>query len=308
MSSIEIKPLTIHTGAEISGIDLNQPISDSDAKDIWDTFLKWKVVFFRNQPMSHADQVAFGRRFGELTIGHAVFGHVDGYPEIYSVAKDRWDNRYKPAPKNIRPWTGFHADITAAINPPAVSILRGVTIPPYGGDTLWANLVVAYDSLSEPIRNFVDGLRALHKFQPPTEVDITEEYRAMQERRQLTTEHPMVRVHPETGERVLYISPSFLKSIVGLEPRESELILEMLWEHSVRPEFTLRYKWEPNDLAMWDNRAVVHCAPRDIYETEFDRQLYRITMLGDIPVGVDGRRSVSISGESITPISAAAAE
>ena len=306
--TIEIKPLTIHTGAEISGVDLNQPISDSDATDIWDAFLKWKVVFFRDQPMSHADQVAFGRRFGELTIGHAVFGHVDGYPEIYSIAKDRWDNRYKPAPKNIRPWTGFHADITAAVNPPAVSILRGVTIPPYGGDTLWANLVVAYDSLSEPIRNFVDGLRGLHKFQPPGEIDVTEEYKAMQERRRLTTEHPMVRVHPETGERVLYISPSFLKSVVGMEPRESELILEMLWEHSVRREFTLRYKWEPNDLAMWDNRAVVHCAPRDIYETDFDRQLYRITMLGDIPVGVDGRQSVSISGEPITPITAAAAE
>ena len=306
--TIEIKPLTIHTGAEISGVDLNQPISDRDATDIWDAFLKWKVVFFRDQPMSHADQVTFGRRFGELTIGHAVFGHVDGYPEIYSIAKDRWDNRYKPAPKNIRPWTGFHADITAAVNPPAVSILRGVTIPPYGGDTLWANLVVAYDSLSEPVRNFVDGLRGLHKFQPPGEIDVTEEYKAMQERRRLTTEHPMVRVHPETGERVLYISPSFLKSIVGMEPRESELILEMLWEHSVRPEFTLRYKWEPNDLAMWDNRAVVHCAPRDIYETDFDRQLYRITMLGDIPVGVDGRQSVSISGEPITPITAAAAE
>lgn len=306
--TIKIKPLTIHTGAEISGIDLNQPISDSDATDIWDAFLKWKVVFFRDQPMSHADQVAFGRRFGELTIGHAVFGHVDGYPEIYSIAKDRWDNRYKPAPKNIRPWTGFHADITAAVNPPAVSILRGVTIPPYGGDTLWANLVVAYDSLSEPIRNFVDGLRGLHKFQPPGEIDTTEEYKAMQERRRLTTEHPMVRVHPETGERVLYISPSFLKSIVGMEPRESELILEMLWEHSVRPEFTLRYKWEPNDLAMWDNRAVVHCAPRDIYETDFDRQLYRITMLGDIPVGVDGRQSELISGEPITPITAVAAE
>ena len=185
--TIEINPLTIHTGAEISSIDLNQPISDSDAKDIWDAFLKWKVVFFRDQPMSHTDQVAFGRRFGELTIGHAVFGHVDGYPEVYSIAKDRWDNRYKPAPKNIRPWTGFHADITAAVNPPAVSILRGVTIPPYGGDTLWANLVVAYDSLSEPIRNFVDGLRGLHKFQPPTEVDITEEYRAMQKRRRNIT-------------------------------------------------------------------------------------------------------------------------
>ncbi len=306
--TIEIKPLTIHIGAEISGVDLTKPISESDAKDIWDAFLKWKVVFFRNQPMDHAQQVAFGRRFGELTIGHAVFGHVDGYPEIYSIAKDRWDSRYKPAPKNIRPWTGYHADITAAVNPPSVSILRGVTIPPYGGDTLWANLVVAYEHLSEPVRNFVDGLRGLHKFQPPAEIDATEEYRAMQERRRLTTEHPIVRVHPETGERVLYISPSFLKSIVGLEPRESELILEMLWEHAVRPEFTLRYKWEPNDLAMWDNRSVVHCAPRDIYETDFDRQLYRITMLGDIPVGVDGRPSVALQGEPITAIAAAAAE
>ncbi|MEL0111909.1 MAG: TauD/TfdA family dioxygenase, partial [Rickettsiales bacterium] len=98
------------------------------------------------------------------------------------------------------------------------------------------------------------------------------------------------------------------KSIVGLEPRESELILEMLWEHAVRPEFTLRYKWEPNDLAMWDNRSVVHCAPRDIYETDFDRQLYRITMLGDVPVGLDGRASVALQGEPITAIAAAAAE
>ena len=116
--TIEIKPLTIHTGAEISGVDITQPLSQGDAGEIWDAFLKWKVVVFRNQKMDHAQQVAFARTFGDLTIGHAVFGHVDGYPEVYSVAKNRWDNRYKPAPKNIRPWTGYHADITAAHNPP----------------------------------------------------------------------------------------------------------------------------------------------------------------------------------------------
>ena len=221
--TIEIKPLTIHTGAEISGVDITQPLSQGDAGEIWDAFLKWKVVVFRNQKMDHAQQVAFARTFGDLTIGHAVFGHVDGYPEVYSVAKNRWDNRYKPAPKNIRPWTGYHADITAAHNPPSVSILRGDIIPPYGGDTFWANLVVAYDSLSEPLKKFAESLRGLHKFEPPVGVDATDEYRVMQERRKLTTEHPIVRVHPETGEKVLYISPSFLKSVVDMSPRESAL-------------------------------------------------------------------------------------
>ena len=258
--------------------------------------------------MTHGEQVAFARTFGDLTIGHAVFGHVDGYPEVYSVAKNRWDTRYKPAPKNIRPWTGYHADITAAHNPPAVSILRGDVIPPYGGDTLWANLVVAYEGLSEPLQKFAETLRGIHKFQPPVGTDATDEYREMQERRRLTTEHPIVRIHPETKEKVLYVSPSFLKEIVGLSPRESEQILEIFWEHAVRPEYTFRFKWESNDLVMWDNRSVVHCAPRDIYESDFDRQLYRVTLLGDVPVGADGRESVSIQGDPIIPVPAQAAE
>ena len=306
--SIEVKPLTIHMGAEITGANITRPLSDEDAKGIWDALLKWKVVVFRDQKMTHGEQVAFARTFGDLTIGHAVFGHVDGYPEVYSVAKNRWDTRYKPAPKNIRPWTGYHADITAAHNPPAVSILRGDVIPPYGGDTLWANLVVAYEGLSEPLQKFAETLRGIHKFQPPVGTDATDEYREMQERRRLTTEHPIVRIHPETKEKVLYVSPSFLKEIVGLSPRESEQVLEIFWEHAVRPEFTFRFKWESNDLVMWDNRSVVHCAPRDIYESDFDRQLYRVTLLGDIPVGADGSESVSISGDPIVPVPAQAAE
>ena len=184
-------------------------------------------------------------------------------------------------------------------------MLRGDVIPPYGGDTLWANLVVAYEGLSEPLKKFAETLRGLHRFEPPIGTDVTAEYREMQERRRLETEHPLVRVHPETGEKVLYISPSFLKSIVDMSPRESEQILELFWEHAVRPEFTYRFKWEPNDLIMWDNRAVVHCAPRDIYETEFDRQLYRVTLVGDVPVGVNGLESNSLLGQ---PILAYAAE
>ena len=300
--TIEVTPLTIHIGAEIGGVDLTRPLPDQTRREIWDAFLAWKVVFFKAQDLDHQQHVDFARQLGEPTIGHAVFGHIDGYPEIYSVAKHRWDARYKPAPKLIKPWTGWHADITAAINPPAVSILRGVEIPPYGGDTFWTNLAVAYDGLSETLRGFVDGLSGLHIFKPPKEIEVTEEYAEQREVRRMASEHPIVRVHPETGERVLYISPSYLREIVGLAPRESEQLLELLWEHAVRPEYTLRYKWQPGDLAMWDNRAVIHCAPRDIFEVEADRQLYRVTLLGDVPVGVDGKPSTSIEGDPIEAI------
>jgi taurine dioxygenase len=118
----------------------------------------------------------------------------------------------------------------------------------------------------------------------------------------METEHPIVRVHPETGERQLYVSPSFLKSIVGLSPRESQQVLELLWEHVVRPEYTVRFKWEPGDIAMWDNRSTAHLAPSDIFESDFDRQLYRITLVGDTPVGVDGRQSVGLKGAPILAV------
>lgn len=301
-ATIEVRPQTLHLGAEIAGVDLTRPLSQRTVDEIRAAFLKWKVVFFRGQHLDHAQHVAFARRFGALTIGHAVFGHVEGFPEIYSVAKNRWDSRYKPAPKLVRPWTGWHADITAAINPPAASMLRGVAIPPYGGDTLWTNLAVAYDGLSATLRGFVDTLRGLHRFEPPKEVRATDDYAGQVKQRPLASEHPLVRVHPETGERVLYVSPSYVKEIVGLAPRESEALLELLWEHVVRPEYTARFKWQPGDIAFWDNRSVCHLAPRDIYESEFDRQLYRVTLVGDVPVGVDGRPSVSISGDPIGAI------
>ena len=191
---------------------------------------------------------------GEPTIGHVVFGHIEDFPEIYSVAKFRTAQTHRAA-RPQRPWTGWHTDITAALNPPKASILRGVTIPPYGGDTLWTNLAVAYQGLSETMRGIVDGLRGIHRFQAPTGTAKSQAYDESVRRREMETEHPIVRVHPETGERLLFVSPSFLKSIVGLTSRESELMLDLLWEHVVRPEYTVRFKWEMGDIAMWDNRA-----------------------------------------------------
>ncbi|AFT89830.1 taurine dioxygenase [Paraburkholderia phenoliruptrix BR3459a] len=298
-----IKPLSAHIGAEIHGVDLTHPLTPSQVSAIRAALLKWRVVFFREQFLSHEQHVAFSAQFGELTVGHPVFGHVDGHPEVYSIAKHRKATRFEGEPIR-RPWSGWHTDVTAAVNPPFASILRGVTIPPYGGDTQWTNLVIAYQKLSAPLRGFIDGLRGVHRFTPPPGAAATSEFVDAVQRRSLVSEHPLVRVHPETGERALYVSPTFLKHVVSLTARESQALLELLWEHVTRPDFTVRFKWEPGSLAFWDNRSTAHLAPTDIFDLDFDRQLYRTTLVGDVPVGPDGRASVSIEG---SPVEAAAA-
>jgi len=288
--------MSVFTGAEIFGVDLKRPLSEQQARDIWHALLRWKVVFFRNQHLDHAQHVAFARALGQPTIGHVLYGHEEGYPEVYSVAKRRERHTHMD-PDPIRPWTGWHTDLTTIVNPPAASILRGVTIPPYGGDTQFANLVAAYNALSAPLRQFLDGLRGIHGYGKVTGNALTQT-----NRKSFSSEHPLVRVHPETGERALYVSPAFLRTIVGLTARESQALLELLWEHLVRPEFVVRFRWNAGDVAMWDNRATAHLAPEDIFETDFDRQLYRITLVGDIPVGVDGTPSKALVGEALGPV------
>jgi alpha-ketoglutarate-dependent taurine dioxygenase len=303
-NTIEVIPLTLHIGAEIRGVDLTRPLPEPQLTEVRNAFLKWKVIFFRNQHLDHAQHVAMARQFGEPTIGHAVFGHVEGHPEIYSVAKNRTANEKYEA-MMVTPWFGWHTDVTAAVNPPCASILRGVTIPPYGGDTFWTNLAAAYAGLSETMRGFVDRLRGIHAFEARGDGKAGGRYNDSVKSRALKSEHPLVTVHAETGERVLFASPSFLKSIVGLTPRESAKILEILWEHVVRPEYTVRFKWNAGDVAFWDNRSTAHLAPRDIFQSDFDRQLYRITLVGKPLVGVDGRTSTSMEG---LPVLSAAEE
>lgn len=300
-ATIEVKPVTIHIGAEIGGVDLTRPLAPDVVREIEAAFLQWKVLFFHGQHLDHQQHINFARNFGELTVGHAVFGHVDGYPEVYSVAKRRTANKFHSAAP-AKPWTGWHADITSAINPPAVSILRGVTIPDQGGDTHWTNLAAAYNGLSPTLRGFLDGLRGIHMSAPPPADADAKEHEDFKRRNTLVSEHPLVRVHPETGERVLYVSPTYIKSIVGLTPRESGQLLDLLREHAVRPEYTVRFRWAAGDIAMWDNRCVVHLAPTDIFEVDVDRQLYRVTLVGDVPVGVDGSPSRSIEGDPILPV------
>jgi len=195
-------------------------------------------------------------------------------------------------PSTARPTATAH-------NPPAASILRGVTIPPYGGDTQWTNLAAAYEALSRPLQAFLQGLRGEHRFSAPQGATASQEYLDLVRDNTLISEHPLVTIHPETGEKVLYISPGFLKSIVELSTRESRVLLELLWEHAVSSEFTVRFKWEPGSLAFWDNRSTAHVAPQDIFALEFDRQLYRTTLVGEVPRGADGRASTAIQGNPV---------
>jgi len=287
--------MSVHTGAEIFGVDLKRPLPPQAVQEIRGALNRWKVIFFRDQHLDHAQHVAFARQLGEPTVGHVLYGHEEGFPEVYSVAKRR-ERHTHLEPDPIHPWTGWHTDLTTVLNPPAASILRGVTIPPYGGDTQFANLVAAYHALSPTMQRFIDGLRAVHGYGEVTANALTQT-----QRKSFSTEHPLVRVHPETGERALYVSPAFLRKIVGLTARESQQLLELLWEHVVRPEFVVRFRWNAGDIAMWDNRATAHLAPEDIFETDFDRQLYRVTLVGDVPVGVDGRPSTPIVGGLLGP-------
>jgi alpha-ketoglutarate-dependent taurine dioxygenase len=302
VACITVKPMTVHIGAEIYDVDLTQPLSSAAVTEIRDALLRWKVVFFRDQHLNHDQHIAFARQFGQTTPAHVVFGSLAQHPEIYPVTKGRTAFAARPAAARV--WTDWHTDVTAAINPPFGSVLRAVVVPPYGGDTQWTSMVAAYQALSPTMQQFLATLRAVHRFKVAEDGDQAEDYNAMVNRQALMTEHPFVTVHPETGEHALYTNQEFVKNIVGLTQSESDNLLEYLWEHCVRAEFTVRFRWEAGSIAFWDNRSTQHLAVRDVYQTNFEREFYRVTLNGDVPIGVDGRPSSSMSGEPIKIVEA----
>ena len=302
-SAIEVQPLSVHTGAEIHGVSLTEELSPATVEQIRKALLKWKVVFFRDQHLDHQQHTRLARYFGKLTPAQVIFGaHDDAYPAIYSVAKFRTSNE-QPTEPLLRAWSEWHADITSAVNPSFGSILRGVTVPPYGGDTQWVNMAAVYQSLSPTLRDMLAKLRCIHRYDEPNLSKKSQDYRDKFRSNELIAEHPMITVHAETGEHVLYVNPGFVESIVGLKPHESQALLHMLYEQSIRTEYTVRFKWEPGSIAFWDNRAAMHLAPIDIFDVDFDRQFYRVTLMGESLTGVDGSTSTLISGHPITPLS-----
>lgn len=306
-NTLTVRPVAGHIGADISGVDLSLPLSPEEVEQIRTALLRWKVVFFRGQRLDHASQIEFARSFGELTYAHP---HDDtppeGFPEIFTIDPERFEQRYKDGlqqQQNRRKYSyfgGWHTDVTPAVNPPAGSILRAETVPEHGGDTTWTNTVAAYEGLSAPVRAFVDGLRAEHRYGADQSPVGDSGYARRVNDNLLVAHHPVVRVHPETGERALFVSPGFTSHILDVTPRESRALLQLLYEQLTRPEYTVRFRWEPGSVAFWDNRATAHLAPNDLDHLQVERRLHRVTLIGDVPVGPDGRESELISGRPFT--------
>ena len=299
-TAIDVRPLSGHTGAEIHGVDLRQPLDPSVIKEVRDALLQWKVVFFRDQDLTPEQHIAFGRQFGKVTPAHPTLpAAFPEYPEILLLDNEAYA-RSEGTGDGPSVESRWHTDVTFVPNPPMASILHGVVIPPYGGDTQWTNLAVAYDTLSAPLQRLCDELHAVHhNFLPIKRGELASALKTQFQSQELRAVHPVVRVHPESGEKVLFVNPNFTSHIVELSRQESAHLLALLYEHLTSPPFTCRFRWEANSIAFWDNRATAHLVPTDV-PPGMRRSMQRITLAGDVPVGPDGAPSYSLTGQAFT--------
>jgi alpha-ketoglutarate-dependent taurine dioxygenase len=290
--SASVQQLGGRIGARIDGVRLGATTSAADVAAVREALLRHKVVFLRGQ--HHLDdegQLAFAEKLGPLTSAHPTVN--TGSAKVLSV------NATKGMAAN-----SWHTDVTFVDRVPAFSVLRGVTIPDHGGNTVWANTVTAYDALPGPLKALVEQLWAVHTneydyaadTENPTSYEDSEVFdRAEFTRTRFETRHPVVRVHPETGERSLVLG-QFVKSFEGLNGRESAEVFNLLQNRITRLENTIRWTWAEGDVAIWDNRATQHYAVAD-FGTQ-PREVRRITVAGDVPVSVDGRRSEVLHGDA----------
>jgi taurine dioxygenase len=290
---VGVTQLAGNIGAEITGADAGLPLADEVIARIRQALLDHKVVFLRGQSLDYGAQVAFARRLGPLTLGHPTISSPPGQPFLEEI------DSLKGGKTNY-----WHTDVTFVDQPPAFTLLHAVVIPPVGGDTIWANTVSAYQSLPPELRDLADRLRVVHT----NEYDYARPYalgeqpdpelvRAYQEfvSTVYETEHPLVRVHPETGERSLVLG-GFARSVTGFSPQASRDLIRVLQEYITRPEHTVRWRWREGDLAIWDNRATQHYAIADYGLAR--RRGERVTVAGPVPVGADGRPSVALKGDA----------
>jgi alpha-ketoglutarate-dependent taurine dioxygenase len=287
LTRLDVRPLTGSLGAEIRGVDLREPLDAATTVALRDLWLRHKVVFFPEQHLEPHHQVAFAHSFGRLTKAHPVVpGPIDEHPEVLVLDSHlaRASAEYAPARRRSRSH-GWHTDVTFVATPPTGSILSARRVPEAGGDTLWADTHAAYDGLDEPLRRFVDGLTAVHDgnktFGGFLAAGFTVEWDDQQLATLEPTEHPVVRTHPETGARSLFVNPQFTSHIVGLSGRESDALLGLLYEHMTAPEYSVRYRWQAGDVAFWDNRTTMHYATQDYGDAH--RIMHRVTLRGDRP-------------------------
>lgn len=283
--SFEIRPLGDGIGAEMVGIDLAGPVTDDEIDTIRKAWFENAVIVFRDQQLDPAGHVAFSRRFGDLAIHVADQFHLPGHPEILVLSnRKRGDGTPVGFEDAGRYW---HSDVSYDAEPVLGSMLYAVEIPPAGGDTLFADMCRAYDTLTDETRRRIEGLRAVHSYthnykkleqSEGSRPDIT----AAQSAQLNDVVHPMVRLVEDTGAKALFVNPGFTYAIEGLGRAESDALLQELFAHSTRPELIYTHQWRPHDLLCWDNRSVMHHAT--LYDTGFTRHMHRTTLKGTRPV------------------------
>jgi taurine dioxygenase len=282
-AGITIARLAGNIGAELGGIDLASPLDRQSVAAIRAALLEHKVIFFRDQDLDYHRQQAFARRLGDLTLGHPIYQSPESRPALREMDSSQGTRA-----------NHWHTDLTFIERPPAFCLLHAKIIPRLGGDTMWANCVTGYRQLPAGLRDLADRLRIVHS----NDSDYTQA--TVSGRRDYLatayeTEHPAVRVHPETGEKALLLG-GFARSVAGYPPAAGRDMLRLLEEYAARPENTVRWRWRAGDLAVWDNQATMHYAIHD-YGTA-RRRLERLSTVGSVPVGPDGRPSVVLSGDT----------
>ncbi len=276
-SDLSVRPLSGALGAEIAGVDLSSALDDGTVAAIRTALVEHHVIVFRDQDLSPEQQMAFGRRFGPLDTHPFVEGNSTN-PEVLDIVTEPDDR--------MNFGGGWHTDVTFLAEPDLGSILYAIDVPPVGGDTLFANQHAAYDALSDTMKGMLDGLVGVHTASMQYGAGgLSTQSNAMETKNVAqaanTVEHPVIRTHPESGRKSLYVNGAFTARIKGLRNGESQAILQFLLNHATREDFTCRLQWQPGTLAMWDNRSVQHYALHDY--AGHRRSMRRITVKGDKP-------------------------
>lgn len=291
---LDVEPVAGTLGAIIHGLDLSRVLDDATVAAVRAALLRYRVVFFRGQDLDHEGQQRFASRFGDLTAAHPTVPGLPGAPRVFDIDSATGQRT------NV-----WHTDVTFIDRPPLGSVLRAVEVPAHGGDTVFADTVAAYASLPAPVKDLVVGLDAVHTntFDYARALATVAEGDAEQVRRygdvfsatSFSTRHPLVQIHPETGERAL-LAGGFARRIADLPSSEGKAILGIVHRHVTRLEHTVRWRWAPGDVVFWDNRSTQHYALADYGDAP--RRVQRVTIAGSVPVGVDGRRSRALEGDA----------
>lgn len=275
--SLTLTPISTALGAQIEGVDLTQPLSVEQREAIEQALLKHQVIFFKNQSINPQQQARFAANFGDLHI-HPIYPNITEQPEVLVL---------DTAVTDVRDNAVWHTDVTFLPTPAMGAVLSAKQLPAFGGDTLWASGIAAFEGLSAPLQQLLDGLTATHDFTKSFPLErfgsTPEDFARWDQTRKNNPplSHPVVRTHPVSGRKSLFVNEGFTTRINELSEAESDAILTLLFAHATRPEYTIRWRWQENDVAFWDNRVTQHYAVDDYRPNR--RVMHRATILGDAP-------------------------